>query len=166
MTKKDSNPIRVAALICVAITSAYLMWMGWKINEILASPSWCSRALQAERISEQNFTGIQDCVSLLTIQLKSLATNSHILFGVIALCLLVLIADPNRALDPAISAKVLVKGMEQGWFTGKKLGDYLGPPTDANFFNCRRIINGTDKAIEISRVAQGMLQALRAGGWS
>ena len=88
---KNGNPIRVAALICVAITSAYLMYMGYRINEILAGPNWCSRALQAERISEQNFTGLQNCVSLLTIQIKSLATNSHILFGTIALCLLVLI---------------------------------------------------------------------------
>ena len=77
-----------------------------------------------------------------------------------------LIADPNIALDPAISAKVLVKGMEQGWFTGKKLGDYLGAPTDANFRQARKIINGTDRAADISRVAQGMLQALQAGGWS
>jgi hypothetical protein len=88
---KESNPIRVAALVCVAITSGYLMYMGYKINLILSGPDWCSRALQAERISAQNFSGLQDCVSLLTIQLKSLATNSHILFGVIALCLLVLI---------------------------------------------------------------------------
>lgn len=77
-----------------------------------------------------------------------------------------LVADPNLALDPAVSAKVLVKGMEQGWFTGKKLGDYLGDPTDANFRQCRKIINGTDRAADISRVAQGMLQALQAGGWS
>jgi hypothetical protein len=88
---KPNNIIRVAALVCVAFTSAYVMWMGWKITMILSGPDWCSRALQAERISAQNFTGLKDCVDLLTIQLKSLATNSHIVFGVVALCLLVLI---------------------------------------------------------------------------
>jgi lysozyme len=35
--------------------------------------------------------GLGNCVSLLTIQLKSLSTNSHILFAVVALCLLTLI---------------------------------------------------------------------------
>lgn len=88
---KEHNPVRIAALICVAITSVYLMYMGYRINEILASPGWCSKALNAEKISSQNFGGLTACVDLLTIQLKSLATNSHILFGVIAMCLLVLI---------------------------------------------------------------------------
>jgi hypothetical protein len=77
-----------------------------------------------------------------------------------------LIANPDLALDPEISAKIMVVGMEQGLFTGKKLGDYLGEPTDANFRQCRKIINGTDRAADIARVAQAMLQALQAGKWS
>lgn len=85
------NPIRAAALLCVAVTSVYLMWMAYRVNEILSSPEWCSKALQAERISSQNFGGLTACTQMLMVQLKSLATNSHILFGVIALCLLVLI---------------------------------------------------------------------------
>lgn len=88
-----SNPIRAAALACVAATSAYVMWMGWKLNETLAGPGWCRTALGAEQSSSTDGTikGLDACVGLLTIQLKSLATNSHILFGVVALCLLVLI---------------------------------------------------------------------------
>lgn len=88
---KQNNVIRAAALFCVAITSIFIMYMAYRVNEILSSPEWCSKALQAERISSQNFGGLTACVDLLTIQLKSLATNSHILFGVVALCLLVLI---------------------------------------------------------------------------
>lgn len=87
------NPIRWVAVICVAITSVYIMYMGYRLNETLAGPDWCSRAIGADRATAG--TGRVDiaasCVSLLTVQLKSIATNSHILFGVIALCLLALI---------------------------------------------------------------------------
>lgn len=88
---RTATPVRIAALICVAVTSLFLMYMNWKIVNILASPDWCSKALQAEKISTQNFGGLTACVDLLTIQLKSLATNSQIQNGVIALSLLVLI---------------------------------------------------------------------------
>lgn len=89
--EKGHNTVPVAALICVAVTSLFLMYMNNKVIDILASPSWCSKALQAEKISSQNFGGLTACNDLLTIQLKSLATNSHIQSGTIALCLLVLI---------------------------------------------------------------------------
>lgn len=87
------NPIRGVAVICVAVTSAYVMWMGYRLNEVLAGPGWCRTALGAEKSSATDGTvkGLDACVGLLTIQLKSLATNSHILFGVVALCLLTLI---------------------------------------------------------------------------
>ena len=83
--------VSIFALVCVAATSGFLAYMAWLLNQTLSSPEWCSKALQAERISSQNFGGLTACVDLLTIQLKSLATNSHIVFGVFALCLLVLI---------------------------------------------------------------------------
>lgn len=86
------NPIRWVAVICVAITSGYVMWMGNKINDVLAGPLWCSRAIGADKATpDSHVDAASSCIGLLTIQLKSLATNSHILFGVIALCLLTLI---------------------------------------------------------------------------
>lgn len=85
------HPIRSFAVLCVAITSAYVMWMGYHLTTILSSPDWCGKALQAERISNQAFGGLTACVDLLKIQLKALAENSLIYAGVIALCLLVLI---------------------------------------------------------------------------
>ncbi|MFL6728069.1 MAG: hypothetical protein ACJ8FS_16375 [Sphingomicrobium sp.] len=86
------NPIRWVAVICVAITSAYVMLMGYWINDTLAGPLWCSRAIGADKVdTNSKVDAATACVSLLTIQLKSLATNSHILFGVVALCLLTLI---------------------------------------------------------------------------
>jgi hypothetical protein len=88
-----ANPIRATAVACVAVTSAFIMVMAWRTNDVLAGPDWCRTALGAGKISGTNgtVTGLDACVSLLTIQLSSLSTNSHILFGVVALCLLVLI---------------------------------------------------------------------------
>lgn len=85
------NPVRIAAVICVAVTTAYIMVMGIKLTNILASPGWCGKALQAEKISSQNFGGLTACVDLLKIQLNALARANLVYAGVIALCLLVLI---------------------------------------------------------------------------
>jgi len=53
-----------------------------------------------------------------------------------------LIGNPDAALNPTVAARILVRGCSEGWFTGKKLDDYL--PDD--FRNARRVVNGTDKA--------------------
>jgi hypothetical protein len=91
--RAPSFTIRTFAVICVAATSAYVMWMGYRLNETLSGPGWCRTALGAEKASSSDGTikGLDACVGLLTIQLKSLSTNSHILLGSIALCLAVLI---------------------------------------------------------------------------
>jgi uncharacterized membrane protein len=88
---KQHNPIRAAALVIVAIIGAYIMWMGWRLSNILSSSEWCGKSLQAERISNQNFGGLTACVDLLKIQLKAVATDSHIFAGVVAFVLLVLV---------------------------------------------------------------------------
>jgi hypothetical protein len=84
------NPIRVFAVVCVAVTSAFVMYMSHLLIQILSSPEWCGKALQAEKISSQNFGGLTACIDLLKIQLLSLARNSYIFGGVVALCLLTL----------------------------------------------------------------------------
>lgn len=67
-----------------------------------------------------------------------------------------LVKNPALAMDPAIAALILVKGMMQGWFTGKKLADYT------DFTAMRRVVNGTDKAPTIAQYAQTFLEALPA----
>jgi putative chitinase len=62
--------------------------------------------------------------------------------------------DPDKALDPVIAAQVIVRGMTEGWFTGKKLSDYI-TLQKSDFVNARCIVNGTDKASDISALAQG-----------
>ena len=58
--------------------------------------------------------------------------------------------------------------MEEGWFTGKKLADYLpgsGPATLKQFRESRRIINGLDRADDLADYAIRFQKALSAGGW-
>lgn len=79
-----------------------------------------------------------------------------------------LIANPDLALDPIHSARIMVLGMEQGWFTGKKLSDFLPLSGRAGFdayTQARRIINGLDAAQEIAKHAQQFEAALMAGDW-
>jgi len=71
------------------------------------------------------------------------------------------------ALDPHIATQIMVRGMEEGWFTGKKLADYLPAPlgTVAQFMEARRIINGTDRAKDIAEYARKFQDALVVGKW-
>lgn len=76
-----------------------------------------------------------------------------------------LMGNPDLAMRPDVAAKVMVKGMSLGLFTGKKLGDYITKDA-CDFVNARRIINGLDHAAEIAAEAEHYLAALVAGGWA
>lgn len=78
-----------------------------------------------------------------------------------------LVADYDLALDPEVSAAIIVGGMAKGWFTGKKLGDYIqlkGTASGQAFADARRIVNGTDKASLIASYATGVQSALVEAG--
>jgi hypothetical protein len=78
-----------------------------------------------------------------------------------------LIKNYDLALDPEIAVKIMVRGMEAGWFTGKSLGSYIAKDhagTPSQFVNARRIINGTDKDDLIAGYAVKIQDALIAGG--
>lgn len=76
-----------------------------------------------------------------------------------------LTGNPDLAMRPDIAAQILVRGMADGLFTGKKLADYI-TSAKCDFVGARRIINGTDKAAKIADHAETFLAALRAGGWA
>lgn len=80
-----------------------------------------------------------------------------------------LVANPDRAMELPIAAKIMRSGMLDGWFTGKKFSDYLpirGRAERGMFTNARRIINGTDRAPQIADHAMKFQVALEAGGWA
>ena len=68
-----------------------------------------------------------------------------------------LLKDFNLAMQPTIAAKILVRGCSEGWFTSKKLSDYL--PGD--YRGARRVVNGLDKADLIAGYAREFEAALR-----
>jgi putative chitinase len=78
------------------------------------------------------------------------------------------VANPDLALERPNSAAILLHGMYQGLFTGRKLGDYFdGRPMSAEEAKRRRIaaraiINGKDKAETFARIAAGFSMALVA----
>lgn len=70
---------------------------------------------------------------------------------------------PELMLRPDIAAATLVYGMQEGWFTGRKLADYF-TAKKTDWRNARRIINGTDCAAMIADYAVAFYAALQAGG--
>jgi hypothetical protein len=73
------------------------------------------------------------------------------------------VANPRLLLDPEHAGNIIVCGMEQGWFTGKKLADYITLQA-SNFESARRIINGTDRAALIAGYAAQYDADLKAIG--
>lgn len=76
---------------------------------------------------------------------------------------------PDLAMNDAVAAATMVKGMAEGWFTGRSLQTYLpskSAATRGQFIEARRIINGTDRAQDIAGYALGFQEALKAGGWA
>jgi putative chitinase len=63
-----------------------------------------------------------------------------------------LVANPELALRPDIAAAIMVRGMVEGWFTGKKLSHYF-KGNISHWLDARRIINGTDRASKIASYA-------------
>ena len=71
-------------------------------------------------------------------------------------------ASPDLALEATVAADIMFLGMTEGWFTGRKLGDYFGATTD-DPVGARRIINGSDKAEMIAGYHRTFLAALKKG---
>lgn len=72
-----------------------------------------------------------------------------------------LLRQPDLLLQPAISYAVLARGMREGWFTGKKLSDFI-TPTTTDYVRARRTVNGSDKADLIAGYAAQFELLLRA----
>lgn len=75
-----------------------------------------------------------------------------------------LLSNPDAVLEPQCSAKILVIGSMEGWFTGKKVGDYI-TLTNSNFRGARRVINGSDKANQIAKIAKDYDVELKKCGY-
>ena len=72
-----------------------------------------------------------------------------------------MLKNPSLAQVPKYASEILVLGSKEGWFTGKKLSDYI-TRTTKDYKNARRIINGVDKAQKITNEATIFEKALRS----
>jgi hypothetical protein len=75
-----------------------------------------------------------------------------------------LLNKPDLAMKPDVAARIMIRGMVEGWFTGKTLAAYTRRGV-VDYIGARRIINGNDRAVLIARIAEGFEAALRAAGY-
>jgi len=69
------------------------------------------------------------------------------------------IQHPEKVMELQNATKIMFAGMAEGWFTGKKLGDYFNA-TKEDWVNARRIINGLDRADWIASYAKKYYAAI------
>jgi hypothetical protein len=65
-----------------------------------------------------------------------------------------LVNSPDLALDPDTAYNIAANGMRDGWFTGRRLSQYMQSGSAPDYVNARKIINGLDHASDISAFAQ------------
>ncbi|WP_181147666.1 hypothetical protein [Ensifer aridi] len=76
-----------------------------------------------------------------------------------------LVSDPAKGLVPETAATILVMGSKEGWFTGKKLSDYINLRA-TDFIGARKVINGTDCARKIATYAVAYDASLEQTGYN
>ncbi len=77
---------------------------------------------------------------------------------------------PELALDPDVSARIMIEGLTRGTsnrgdFTGLALEDFFNRWRD-DAVQARRVVNGMDRARLIAQYHAAFLQALRRAGSS
>lgn len=72
-----------------------------------------------------------------------------------------LVRTPSLAMRQDVAAAIMIFGMIEGWFTGKRLGDFFHGKY-ADWLNSRTIINGHDHAAEIAEIEEHFYDALLA----
>lgn len=75
------------------------------------------------------------------------------------------VKDPKLLLDPNYSAHIAVVGMKDGWFTGRRLDQYI-TLQKSDFRQARRIINAMDCADLIAGYAEVYDKLLKAAGYA
>ncbi len=82
-----------------------------------------------------------------------------------------LMKNPDLLLEWEYSLPALFVGMEKGLYTGKSFDDYIDDIDEDDtedlreYTNARRIVNGTDKAVTIGKLALLFEKALKASGY-
>ena len=76
--KPRINKTNVFAIICVAVTTVFVIGMSIWSSNILASASWCRAVIDAHKAAPgTNLDAGNACVAVLLVQLRALAINSY-----------------------------------------------------------------------------------------
>jgi hypothetical protein len=70
-----------------------------------------------------------------------------------------LVKNPNLALDPVVAKDIIIFGMADGDFTGKRLGQFF-TDTLTDWYNARTIVNAHDRATDIANYAEKFHNAI------
>lgn len=73
-----------------------------------------------------------------------------------------LVTQPVQAKQPHLAYQIAIQGMKEGWFTGRKLDQFITAGKAPEFERARAIINGTDKAQTIADLARRFDEVLIA----
>lgn len=71
-----------------------------------------------------------------------------------------LVISPEKAAEHDIAIKIMIYGCEEGKFSGVSLGDYINSKK-TDYYNARRVINGTDRADVVQGYAEKMEKCLK-----
>ena len=74
------------------------------------------------------------------------------------------IDHPENATLPEVAVVGLIDGCLEGWWTGRKLTQYI-TLHKSDFYNARRVVNGLDRAGDIARLAKEYDTALLREGY-
>lgn len=72
-----------------------------------------------------------------------------------------LTTEPDRAKEPELAYRIAIQGMIEGWFTTRKLGQFIKDGLPPDYENARTIINGHDKAQSIADLARRFDEVLQ-----
>lgn len=82
------------------------------------------------------------------------------------------VGNPDRVMELQYAVPIMFDGMNEGWFTGKALDDYIDDIDEADnsdfkeYKDARRIINGQDKAETIAKIAIVFEKALKNAAYN
>jgi putative chitinase len=71
-----------------------------------------------------------------------------------------LTSNPEQAKEPKVAYQIGIQGMKEGWFTGKKLSQFIKDNAPPDYENARTIVNGHDKALKIAELARAFDEIL------
>lgn len=70
-----------------------------------------------------------------------------------------LVTEPDAAMNPAVAVQIMLRGMTDGVFTGKKLSDFF-TPGKGDWRNARKIINQLERADLVATYARNYYAAI------